>query len=218
MRWSTFVDLASRYGIEVPDRSGMRTFGDFMGLYAQAARVVRSSDDLRRLVRELAEDARADGAVWVEVYFDTTIHGDPTADPVDLQLFLNAAADAKAATGVGIGLVMAADRTQAPEKAESLARLAARHAGQGVVAFALVNDERVGRVEDFSTAFSIARSAGLRSVPHAGELGSPEAIWATLAALQPDRLGHGVRSVEDGRLLEHLANARSASTSVRPPT
>lgn len=86
-----------------------------------------------------------------------------------------------------------------------MARLAARFAGDQagtVVGFGLSNDERRGATEEFAAAFRIAREAGLALVPHAGELLGPTAVEETLTALAPDRLGHGVRSVEDPRVLD----------------
>ena len=88
-----------------------------------------------------------------------------------------------------------------------MARLAARHAGSGpgaVVGFGLSNDERRGVTEEFAHAFAIARRAGLMLVPHAGELLGAAAVAETLDAIAPDRLGHGVRSVEDPRVLERV--------------
>jgi adenosine deaminase len=126
---------------------------------------------------------------------------------------LDALATASAATGVATGLLLAADRTLPPAEAEGQARLAARHAGSaagtgsaaGVVAFGLHHDETLGRPEPFAAAFRIARDAGLSSAPHAGELAGPDSVWGTLDALAPDRIQHGVRSVEDARLLDRLA-------------
>ena len=71
-----------------------------------------------------------------------------------------------------------------------------------MVGFGLSNDERRGATEEFAAAFRIAREAGLALVPHAGELLGPTAVEETLTALAPDRLGHGVRSVEDPRVLD----------------
>ena len=94
-----------------------------------------------------------------------------------------------------------------PLEANTLARLAARHAGSGpgaVVGFGLSNDERRGVTEEFAHAFAIARRAGLMLVPHAGELLGAAAVAETLDAIAPERLGHGVRSVEDPRVLERV--------------
>ena len=73
--------------------------------------------------------------------------------------------------------------------------------------FGLSNDERRGVTEEFTHAFRIARRAGLALVPHAGELLGPAAVETTLESLWPDRLGHGVRSAEDPRVLELVAES-----------
>jgi adenosine deaminase len=75
------------------------------------------------------------------------------------------------------------------------------------VGFGLSNDERRGVTEDFAPAFAIARRAGLALVPHAGELLGPTAVETTLESIRPDRIGHGVRSVEDPRVLDLVADS-----------
>src|ERR1700744_4543382 len=92
---------------------------------------------------------------------------------------------------------------------------AAQSAGRGVPGFGLSNDERRGPAADFTAAFRIAERAGLMLVPHAGELVGPASVRATLDLLHANRLGHGVRSVEDPRLVERLA-AGSITCEVCP--
>jgi adenosine deaminase len=119
-------------------------------------------------------------------------------------------AEASARTGLGIAVVVAANRTRHPLDARTLARLAGQYVDEGVVAFGLSNDERRGTTADFARAFDIARRAGLRLVPHGGELLGPDSIRRVLDHLGADRLGHGVRSVEDPALLERIAAAEVA--------
>ena len=94
--------------------------------------------------------------------------------------------------------------------ARTLARLAAQYAGRGVVGFGLSNDERRGRTDEFARAFAIAERAGLMLAPHGGELLGPESIRTCLDALHADRLGHGVRVVEDPALLERVVEEEVA--------
>ena len=61
--------------------------------------------------------------------------------------------------------------------------------------------------EPYAEAFAIAKEAGLLSTPHAGELAGPESVWGALETLQPDRLQHGVRSIEDPELVKRLADS-----------
>jgi adenosine deaminase len=75
------------------------------------------------------------------------------------------------------------------------------------VGFGLSNDERRGLVADFAPAFAIARRAGLALVPHGGELLGAQSVMETLEHLDPDRIGHGVRSVEDPQVLDAVAEA-----------
>jgi adenosine deaminase len=121
-----------------------------------------------------------------------------------------AAEAAEAATGVGVRLIVAANRTRPPWEAELLARLAVRFAAHGVVGFGLSNDERRGMPEEFAKAFRIARDGGLPAMPHAGELLDATAVARTVAALSPVRIGHGVRAVEDPAVLALLAERRIA--------
>ena len=107
--------------------------------------------------------------------------------------------------GLGIGVLVAANRTRHPLDARTLARLAAQYAGRGVVGFGLSNDERRGTTSDFAAAFRIARRADLLLAPHGGELRGPEHARTCLDELHADRLGHGVRVAEDPALLERVA-------------
>jgi adenosine deaminase len=76
------------------------------------------------------------------------------------------------------------------------------------VGFGLSNDERRGVTGEFAPAFRIAAHAGLLSVPHGGELQGPDSVRACLDRLGADRLGHGVRVVEDPALLDRVVAAQ----------
>lgn len=80
----------------------------------------------------------------------------------------------------------------------------------GVVALGLGGTENGYPPERFEPWFDRARAAGLHSAPHAGETAGPESIWGALRALGAERLGHGVRCIEDPALLEHVIERRTA--------
>jgi len=221
MRHATLLDLADQHGILLPDAlrsaeplehleaTDARGWFRFQRLYDTARSVVRTEADVRRLVHEAAQDEVAEGSGWLELQVDPSTYARYLGGlPQTVELILDAAAQASAATGVGIGLVVAANRTRHPLDARTLARLAARYAGAGVVGFGLSNDERRGAARDFDRAFAIARRAGLAAVPHGGELGGPGEVRDCLRVLHAHRIGHGVRAVEDVALLEELAAAR----------
>jgi adenosine deaminase len=216
MRHATLLELAERDGITLPDAlvedwpprlsaADEKGWFRFQRLYDVARSVLRTEDDVRRLVREAAEDDRADGGRWLEIQVDPSGYaarfGGITAFT---DLVLDAVADASRTVGIGIAVVIAANRTRHPLDARTLARLAAQYAGRGVVGFGLSNDERRGHTGEFAPAFRIAERAGLTLVPHGGELLGPESVRLCVEELHADRLGHGVRSVEDPVLLDRI--------------
>jgi adenosine deaminase len=209
MRPATLAELAAGYGMAMPSVRGYGTFAAFAGMYIAACEVIRSPDDLRRVVREVVEDAAVDGAGWVEpaLYAPRHSHRLGSVEAV-IEIALDALAGAGAELGVGTGLLLAADRTEGPADAEKQALLAARYRDRGVVGLGLANDESRFPPQPFAAAFGIAKRAGLRSVPHAGELAGPASVIGALDALNADRIQHGVRSIEDPELVSRLADSR----------
>jgi len=227
MRHATLLELAERDGISLPDSlvsewppqlsaADEKGWFRFQRLYDVARSVLRTPDDVRRLVLEAAEDDVRDGGRWLEIQVDPSGYaarfGGITAFT---DLVLDCVRDASERTGLGIAVVIAANRTRHPLDARTLARLAAQFAGRGVVGFGLSNDERRGRTEDFAPAFAIAERAGLALVPHGGELQGPASVRACLDTLHAGRLGHGVRSVEDPALLDRIVQ-RGVALEVCP--
>jgi len=219
MRHSTLLELAARDGIALPDQlveewpptlsaADEKGWFRFQRLYDVARSVLRTEDDVRRLVREAAEDDVRDGGRWLEIQVDPSGYGARFGGITEFtDLVLDAVRDASAATGLGMAVVIAANRTRHPLDARTLARLAGQYAGRGVVGFGLSNDERRGSTADFASAFRIAERAGLLLAPHGGELRGPEHIRVCLDSLGADRLGHGVRAAEDPALLDRIVEA-----------
>jgi adenosine deaminase len=218
MRHETLIELAERDGIVLPDAlvenwpphlsaADEKGWFRFQRLYDVARSVLRTEDDVRRLVREAAEDDVADGSRWLEIQVDPSGYaarfGGITAFT---DLVLDAVREASMATGLGMAVVVAANRTRHPLDARTLARLAAQYAGRGVVGFGLSNDERRGTTSEFAPAFAIAERAGLMLTPHGGELLGPASVRTCLDDLHADRLGHGVRVVEDPALLARVVD------------
>lgn len=221
MRPQTLVDMAAEQGVRLPghllDVDPLKVPADgrgwfrFQRSYDAARHLVRSEASMRRIVREAAEDEAAEGSVRLEIQVDPTSYA-PWVGGITpaLEIVLDEARLASSRTGVEVGVIVAASRMRHPLDARTLARLAARYAGDGpgeVVGFGLSNDERMGTTSAFSGAFGIARRAGLAALPHGGELLGPESVREVVASLNPRRLGHGVRTTEDPELLDRLVEA-----------
>jgi adenosine deaminase len=219
MRHGTLLELAERDGIVLPDSlvdewppqlsaADEKGWFRFQRLYDVARSVLRTEDDVRRLVLEAAEDDVADGGRWLEIQVDPSGYASRFGNITEFtDLVLDAVRDASERTGLGMAVVIAANRTRHPLDARTLARLAAQYADRGVVGFGLSNDERRGSTTEFAGAFRIAERAGLTLAPHGGELRGPDHVRTCLDSLHAHRLGHGVRAAEDPELLDRVVQA-----------
>ena len=227
MRPTTLLELADKYGVRLPEAltaghppklraTDERGWFRFQRLYDTARSCLRAPEDIQRLVREAAEEDVRDGSGWLEMQVDPTSYAPRLGGLIPaLEIILDAMRSASRETGLGMRLLIAANRMKHPLEARTLARLAVRYADQGVVGFSLSNDERRGMARDFDRAFAIAREGGLLSAPHGGELAGPESVRDCVDDLGAVRVGHGVRAAEDQRLVARLA-ARGVTCEVCP--
>ncbi|MEC4019010.1 adenosine deaminase [Streptomyces sp. H27-D2] len=227
MRPSTLLELADKYGVHLPEAlssaepaklraTDERGWFRFQRLYDIARSCLRSPEDIRRLVREAAEEDARDGSGWLEIQVDPTSYAPRLGGLIPtMEIILDAVREASRETGVGMAVLVAANRMKHPLDARTLARLAVRYADQGVVGFGLSNDERRGFARDFDRAFAIAREGGLLAAPHGGELAGPSSVRDCLDDLDAVRIGHGVRAAEDPRLMAKLAS-RGVTCEVCP--
>ncbi|MFF9895786.1 MULTISPECIES: adenosine deaminase [Streptomyces] len=217
MRPATLLELADKYGVHLPEAltSGTppklratdeRGWFRFQRLYDIARSCLRAPEDIQRLVREAAEEDIKDGSGWLEIQVDPTSYAPRLGGLIPaLEVILDAVDTASRETGLGMRVLVAANRMKHPLDARTLARLAVRYADRGIVGFGLSNDERRGLARDFDRAFAIAREGGLLAAPHGGELAGPASVRDCLDDLHARRIGHGVRAAEDPRLLKRLA-------------
>lgn len=215
MRIETVREMADKHGLRLPNAlthdyppqlCGVdeRGWFRFQRLYDAARACVRDEQDMRRIVREAAQDDAAEGSKWLEIQVDPTSYAGFVGGITPmLEIVIDEAKAASSDLGIGVAVLVAASRIEHPYDARTLARLAVQHAGD-VLAFGLSNDERRGNTEDFAPAFRIAHAGGLASVPHSGELLGPQAISETIDSLGPQRLGHGVRAAESDVVLERV--------------
>ncbi|MFJ8664524.1 adenosine deaminase [Streptomyces sp. NPDC093600] len=227
MRPTTLLELADKYGVHLPEALSSATppqlratdergWFRFQRLYDIARSCLREPEDIRRLVREAAEEDVRDGSGWLEIQVDPTSYAPLLGGLIPaMEIILDAVDTAARETGLGMRVLVAANRMKHPLEARTLARLAVRYADRGVVGFGLSNDERRGMARDFDRAFAIARDGGLLAAPHGGELTGPASVRDCLDDLRATRVGHGVRAAEDPRVLRKLAE-RGVTCEVCP--
>lgn len=184
-----------------------KDFWDFLKVYEAATSVLTSPEDYARLTRAVLEESAAHGVVYCETFLSPDFCGgrDIAAWREYLAAIREAAAEAEARDGIILRGIITCIRHFGPEKARETALCAAETAGDWIVGFGIAGDERAGQPKDFRWSFDCAREAGLRLTAHAGEWGGPESVRAALRDLEVERIGHGVRAIEDLALVDELA-------------
>lgn len=182
-------------------------FWHFLKVYEAATSVLVTPADYRRLTLAVLEECAKSGVIYAETFVSPDFCGgrDLAAWRDYLAAIQDAAAEAEATMGITLRAVVTPIRHFGPEKARETAICAAETAGRFVTGFGIAGDEKVGEPGDYLWAFDCAREAGLGITAHAGEWRGPDHIRATLRALNPSRIGHGVRAIEDLALVDELA-------------
>jgi adenosine deaminase len=217
LRPSTICDLAAQIGHELPvsDPAGLaewfRSSADsgslerYLATFTHTVAVMQRRDDLVRVARECALDLAADGVVYAEVRYAPELHLDgglQLDDVVDAvqQGFASGMQEAAAVGSViRVGTLLTAMRHAA--RSREIAELAERHRDQGVVGFDIAGAEAGFPPSRHLDAFDFLHRANMHITIHAGEGFGLPSIWEAVQVCGTDRLGHGVRIVDDIEML-----------------
>jgi aminodeoxyfutalosine deaminase len=203
--------LALRNGVAEPPRPPADGFADFDGFircFLAISRCFVTAEDFAEATADLARRHAAQGVVWAEITFTPVTHQRRGVAPeVIAEGLVEGRRRAWAEHGVGIGWVFDVVRgfdDQAAPTLDFMRRVARADAGS-VVAIGLGGPEAAApAVDGVEAVFAQARAEGFGRVPHAGELSGPSSIWDAVRRLGAQRIGHGVRCLEDDALVQHL--------------
>jgi aminodeoxyfutalosine deaminase len=210
---ATLLALAERNGVALPASSveGLKDFyrftdfEHFLRVYFTISSCLRTADDFCLIAYQFGAEMARQNIRYAEVTF--TPHTNVTNTGLPFEEILAALNEgrnqAEQEFGVQFRWVLDIVRND-PGSRHQVAEWAASAADDGVVGFGLGGSEQGHPPEWFSDAYGVAREAGLHSVPHAGELAGPESVWGAIRALGAERIGHGVRSIEDPALVDYL--------------
>jgi len=214
----TVLALARRHpelgtGQAVPtERDALRQFyaftdfRHFLEVYRRVNLLVHTGADVVALIDGLAAELAARNARYAEVQVTPVRNRMAGISFGDLAAALtDGRALARQDHGVELGWVFDADAALGTDGAEETVDFAVSHRPEGTVGVGLGGAELGVRRADFAPAFRRARDAGLHSVPHAGETVGPAEVWSAVTELGAERIGHGIGSAADPRLLELLA-------------
>jgi adenosine deaminase len=209
IRWSTLHEIADANGVAPPvapegDRLGFSTFGPFAEHNGRVRDCLRRPEDFTRIAREFCADEAAQGTGYAEVTFTAASHGERLGDPdMPLLALLRGLAEGQAAHGIECRVLLDHPRRRPVGRLRHTLDLAIRHADDGVVGIGLAGAEG-HPVLPFAQVFADAVTAGVRLVHHAGEQCGPDSIRDALTIGRADRIGHGIRILDDPDLVARV--------------
>jgi aminodeoxyfutalosine deaminase len=211
VRPDTLRAIAKRNDYALPDDLEslyrFRDFAHFIEVWILTTNALQTADDFRQVVTDYAGEAAAHGAVYLEAIFSPAerVARGVAWDEI-FSGYCDGAEQARELHGVEVRLTPDIYRGANAEQAEQVVRYSAKYRKRGIVAVGLGGLEAEFPPEPYEPAFALARSLGLASVPHAGEVAGPASVRGALEALGADRLRHGIRAVEDSGLVAELAD------------
>jgi adenosine deaminase len=209
IRAGTVVDLAARHGVTLPEglregRYEFRDFRHFIDEWVAGLQCLRRPEDFRRIAHEFCEDEAAEGARYAEVSFSLPEHGSRLGDwDGPLLAVLEGFEDGERDFGIRCRPYIDVVRGLPIELSRMAMEAAVRHRADGVIGIGLGGEERFPP-EDYSEIFGRARANGLHALAHAGETAGPASIRGALDSLGAERIGHGIRCLEDPALVDEL--------------
>ena len=205
------LDIARQHGVTVPvsmfNLSGLvqvqdqdpMTFTNFLDKFKTLRLFYKSPDVIDRVTREAVEDAAKDNCRYLELRFTpvalSRAEGFPLHDVMDWVII--SAQEAAKKYKIKISLIASVNRHESPELAEQVAWLATEHIKNGLTGLDLAGNEAEFKSDAFQGIFKEAKQAGLHVTIHAGEWGPAENVRDAIENLGAERIGHGVRVLED---------------------
>jgi aminodeoxyfutalosine deaminase len=187
---------------EIAAATSYTDFAGFIQSYIWVNRLLRSPGDYAIAARRLFDRLATEGVTYTEVTLSTGMILWKQQDFAPIYDALQREA-ARSSPALRIRWILDATRQFGAEAAKPVFDLAAERVGDGVVAIGIGGSEDRGPATWFADLYREARDRGLRLTCHAGETVGPESVWEALA-IGAERIGHGIRSIEDPLVVEHL--------------
>lgn len=213
----TLLKLAEKHGSRLPFESAeqarewfvFRDFPHFIEIYVEICNLLLDEEDYELISIDMAKRAAAQNLRYMEVTFAPVSILKPrtTALPdVVMSGLRSGAAIAQRDHGVDMQFILDPVRGRTPEEVLASAQWWTGNAGDRLIGFGLGGHELGNPASRFADAFELVRSAGAGVSLHAGETDGPTSVRDALET-GADRIGHGVRAIEDRQLVEELAEA-----------
>jgi adenosine deaminase len=171
----------------------------------RAIRWMQTPEQLRLVTLDLFKQLKEDGVIYAEMRFAPLQHlrSGLSAEEV-VEAVCSATEEGKHVYGIEAGIILCTLRHYTEAQSMQTVQLAEKFGTRGVVGIDIAADEVNFSLDAHISAFAYARERGINITAHAGEAAGASSVWQTLEQLKPSRIGHGVRSMEDASLIEHL--------------
>jgi aminodeoxyfutalosine deaminase len=216
VRPATLLDIAGRNDVRLPADSveglaklyEFTDFAHFIEVWIMTTNCLHTSEDFRQIVVDYAAEAVSHGAVYLEAIFSPCerIQRGLSWETV-FEGYCGGVVEAAERHGLTVNLTPDLYRGVPVEIAEECAKVAVRYRDRGIVGLGLGGLETQCPATTYQKAFDIARDGGLGFVPHAGEVSGADSVREILA-LNPDRIRHGIRAVDDAGVLAEIVDRR----------
>jgi adenosine deaminase len=185
------------------------SLADFLTRAPRGFQLMQDEASLALVVEDVFEQLAADGVIYAEVRFAPLLHLERGLTPEQVVAAIDRATEACIrSSGIEARLILCTLRHFDREQSLVTARLVQQFRGSRVAALDIAGDEAGYPIDAHIHAFHYAIEHGLYRTAHAGEARGPESVWETLREFRPSRIGHGVRSIEDAALVQHLIQER----------
>lgn len=182
---------------------------DYLRRASMGFRLMQDEPALGYVVEDVFRQLKEDGIIYAELRFAPLLHVESGLTPEKVVEAVDRATEEMIReTGIEARLILCTLRHFTETQSMATVQLVKQFHGSRVTALDLAGDEAGFPLKPHVEAYRYAREHGLQRTAHAGEAAGPESVWETLRLLQPSRIGHGVRSIEDQRLIEFLAKER----------
>ena len=185
---------------EIAANTAYSDFAGFLKSFVWVNKRLRTPADYAHVARRLFERLESEGVTYAEVILSA---GVVLWKEQNLSAIYDALMREVSRSPITVRWIFDAIRQFGPETAKPVFDLAAERVGEGVVAIGLGGDEERGPARLFANLYREARDRGLRLTCHAGEMAGPASVWEALE-IGSERIGHGIRAVEDPTLMAHL--------------
>jgi adenosine deaminase len=221
---ATLLRIARRNNVDIParDEAGVaqlfnyQNFHEFLTVFMALARSLIHGEDFEDIAYELGLHLAGQNVLYAEVMISPAQYFMRGLDMDELVQGAAAGfARAQRERGPRVSLAFDYGRQFGVDLAWQILEVAIRNRERGVVAWSIGGDEVNNPPEPFAELYAAARRAGLRLMAHAGEVVGPPSVWGAVDALGCERLGHGIRSIDDSALLAHLRE-RAVTLDISP--